>query len=101
MLSMCGNVKASRPLFLFWSNKGKDKPMIFTRDPQRQRSQPMSGYNYESFGQCDVDAPDFWLVAQLGARAPDFSLPDLDGNMISLASFAGKKHVLLEFGSIT
>jgi peroxiredoxin len=61
----------------------------------------MSGYNYESFGQCEVDAPDFWSVAAVGSRAPDFSLPDIDGNMISLASFAGEKHVLLEFGSIT
>lgn len=61
----------------------------------------MSGYNYESFGQCDVGAPNFWSVAAVGTRAPDFSLPDLDGNMVSLASFAGKKHVLLEFGSIT
>ena len=48
----------------------------------------MSAYNYESFGQCDIDAP-------------DFSLADLDGNLVSLSSFAGKKHVLLEFGSIT
>lgn len=61
----------------------------------------MSGYNYESFGQCDAGAPDFWSVAAVGAKAPDFSLPDLDGNLVSLASFTGKKHVLLEFGSIT
>ena len=61
----------------------------------------MGGYNYESFGECDVGAPDFWSVAGVGSQAPDFSLPDLDGNLVSLASFAGKKHVLLEFGSIT
>lgn len=61
----------------------------------------MSGYNYESYGQCDVDAPDFWSVAAVGSRAPEFTLPDLEGNLLSLASFAGKKHVLLEFGSIT
>jgi len=74
----------------------------------------MSAYNYESFGQREGDAPDFWSVAAVGTRAPDFwsvaavgtrapdfSLSDVDGNMISLASFAGKKHVLLEFGSIT
>ena len=61
----------------------------------------MSGYNYESFGKCDLDAPDFWSVAVIGRRAPEFTLPDLDGNLLSLASFAGKKHVLLEFGSIT
>ena len=61
----------------------------------------MSGYNYESFGQCDIAAPDFWAVATIGTKAPDFTLADLDGNLVSLSSFAGKKHVLLEFGSIT
>lgn len=61
----------------------------------------MSGYNYESYGECDIGAPDFWSVARVGSRAPDFTLPDLDGKLLSLASFAGKKHVLLEFGSIT
>ena len=61
----------------------------------------MSGYNYESFGRCEIDEPNFWSVARVGTQAPDFSLPDLDGNMISLSSFAGREHVLLEFGSIT
>jgi len=61
----------------------------------------MSGYNYESFGQCDIAGPDFWAVATIGTKAPDFTLADLDGNLVSLSSFAGKKHVLLEFGSIT
>jgi peroxiredoxin len=61
----------------------------------------MSGYNYESFGQRDIAAPDFWSVAMIGTKAPDFSLTDLDGNLVSLSSFAGKKHVMLEFGSIT
>jgi len=61
----------------------------------------MSGYNYESFGHCEIGAPDFWATARVGAKAPDFSLPDVDGNLVSLGSFAGKKHVLLEFGSLT
>jgi peroxiredoxin len=61
----------------------------------------MSGYNCESYGECDIGAPDFWSLAKVGSRAPDFTLPDLDGKLLSLASFAGKKHVLLEFGSIT
>ncbi len=61
----------------------------------------MSGYNYESFGQCEISAPDFWSVAKVGSQAPAFSLPDLDGNLVSLQSFTGKKHVVLEFGSIT
>jgi peroxiredoxin len=61
----------------------------------------MDAYNYESFGQCEVGAPDFWSVAEVGSRAPDFSLPDLDGRMVSLAELCGAKRVLLEFGSIT
>ncbi len=61
----------------------------------------MDSYNHHSYGQCDVDAPSFRSVAQVGTRAPDFTLTDLDGESISLADFKGKKHVLLEFGSIT
>jgi len=61
----------------------------------------MTGYNYESFGQCEIAAPDFGSVVKVGSQAPQFTLPDLDGNEFSLASFTGKKHVLLEFGSIT
>jgi len=61
----------------------------------------MRGYNYESYGSCEIDAPHFWSVATVGSRAPDFTLPDLDGSEVPLASFSGKKHVLLEFGSIT
>jgi peroxiredoxin len=40
-------------------------------------------------------------VARIGTAAPDFVLTDLDGIRVSLAEFKGKKHVLLEFGSIT
>ena len=61
----------------------------------------MDPYNYEGYGQCDVGAPDFRSVAQVGTQAPDFTLTDLDGKSVSLAGFKGKKHVLLEFGSIT
>jgi len=61
----------------------------------------MDSYNHESYGQCDVDAPDFRSVAQVETKAPDFILTDLDGGRVSLADFKGKKHVLLEFGSIT
>lgn len=61
----------------------------------------MDSYNYDSFGQCDVDAPDFRSVVQVGTKAPDFTLTDLDGRSVSLADFRGKKHVLLEFGSVT
>ena len=61
----------------------------------------MEDYNDDSFGQCDVGAPDFRSVARIGNPAPDFTLSDLDGNQVSLSSFREKKHVLLEFGSIT
>jgi peroxiredoxin len=61
----------------------------------------MDSYNHESFGQCDLGAPDFWSVAKVGTEAPRFTLLDLDGNRVSLDDFKGKKHVLLEFGSIT
>lgn len=61
----------------------------------------MSGYNYDTFGQCEVSAPDFWSVAKVGDQAPEFSLVDLDGGTVSLSSYRGRQHVLLEFGSIT
>lgn len=61
----------------------------------------MDSYNYDSFGQCEVGTPDFGLVAQVGTKAPEFNLTDLDSGKVSLADFRGKKHVILEFGSIT
>jgi peroxiredoxin len=33
----------------------------------------------------------------LNQPAPDFSLPDLAGNMVSLSDFRGRKNVLLVF----
>ncbi len=32
-----------------------------------------------------------------GDRAPDFALPDQDGNSVALADFRGKKNVVLVF----
>ncbi len=61
----------------------------------------MDYYNHESFGQCDLEAPDFWSVAKVGTQAPEFTLASLDGTKVSLADFKGKKRILLEFGSIT
>ncbi len=58
-------------------------------------------YNYESFGQCDLAVPDFRAVATIGSSTPQFTLNSVDGGKISLSDFVGKKHVLLEFGSIT
>ena len=34
---------------------------------------------------------------KIGARAPDFSLPDQAGKLVRLASFRGKKQVVLAF----
>jgi peroxiredoxin len=61
----------------------------------------MDTYNYDSFGQCEIAAPDFRSVTKIGAKAPKFVLADLDGNRVSLADFREKNHVVLEFGSIT
>lgn len=61
----------------------------------------MDSYNHESYGQCDVGAPDFWSIAKVGSKAPQFTLTRLDGANVSLSDYIGKKHVLLEFGSIT
>ena len=61
----------------------------------------MDLYNYEAYGQCEVGAPDFKAVVKLGTKAPEFTLTSLDGTTISLKDFIDKKHVLLEFGSIT
>lgn len=61
----------------------------------------MDSYNHESYGQCDIGAPDFRAIAKVGTTAPNFTLTNLDGRSVSLEDFKGKKHVLLEFGSIT
>jgi peroxiredoxin len=34
-------------------------------------------------------------VVEVGAKAPDFSLPDQDGNEVSLSDFAGRKLVIV------
>jgi len=61
----------------------------------------MDSYNHDSFGQCDVGAPDFRSVGEVGTKAPDFTLASLEGERVCLSDFQGKRHVLLEFGSIT
>jgi hypothetical protein len=37
-----------------------------------------------------------WAI-EIGAKAPDFTLPSTTGEKISLSQFRGKKLVLLEF----
>ena len=60
-------------------------------------------YNYETFNrsQSGGKSGDFKDLLRAGDAAPDFTLQTPDGDTISLSQFRGKKHVLLEFGSIT
>ena len=36
-------------------------------------------------------------VGEVGGRLPDFTLPDIDGNQVTLSQFYGKGPVLLTF----
>jgi len=60
-------------------------------------------YNYESFTRSESagKSNEFKDGLRAGEEALDFELPTLDGERLSLSSFRGRKHVLLEFGSIT
>jgi peroxiredoxin len=60
-------------------------------------------YNYESFSRSESagKSNEFKNSLRAGEEAPDFDLPGLDGDRIRLSALRGKKHVLLEFGSIT
>jgi len=60
-------------------------------------------YNYESFTRSESTGKsnEFKNILRAGEEAPDFELPALEGGRISLSAFRGRKHVLLEFGSIT
>ncbi len=63
----------------------------------------LQAYNYESFSRSESTnmSGEFKRRMRAGEEAPDFELPTLDGQRIRLSSFRDKKHVLLEFGSIT
>jgi AhpC/TSA family len=60
-------------------------------------------YNYESFSRSESagKSTEFKSSLRAGEEAPDFELPTLEGERVRLSDFRGKKHVLLEFGSIT
>jgi peroxiredoxin len=60
-------------------------------------------YNYESFTRSESagKSSEFKNSLRAGDEAPDFELTTLEGEKVRLAEFRGKKHVLLEFGSIT
>jgi hypothetical protein len=60
-------------------------------------------YNYESFKRSESAgrSSEFKNGLRAGEDAPDFDLATVDGDRIVLSAFRGRKHVLLEFGSIT
>jgi len=60
-------------------------------------------YNYETFSRSESTnmSGEFKRRMRAGEDAPDFELPTPEGHRIRLSSLRGKKHVVLEFGSIT
>jgi len=60
-------------------------------------------YNYDTFSRSEGAGKSVEFKGRLraGDEAPDFELATLDEGRVSLSQFRGKKHVLLEFGSIT
>jgi hypothetical protein len=60
-------------------------------------------YNYESFSRSESagKSNEFKTSLRAGEEAPDFELTSLDGDRVRLSALRSKKHVLLEFGSIT
>ena len=60
-------------------------------------------YNYQLFSRSESagKSNEFKSSLRAGEDAPDLDLPTLEGERVRLAEFRGKKHVLLEFGSIT
>lgn len=60
-----------------------------------------NGYNYEAFQREEENFRAFRTNLPVGSRAPEFVAWDLNGNEVRLSDFRGKKHLVLEFGSIT
>jgi peroxiredoxin len=60
-------------------------------------------YNYQSFSRSSSEgkSTEFKSSLRAGDEALDFELPSLEGERVRLSDFRDKKHVLLEFGSIT
>ncbi len=57
-------------------------------------------YNYEAWTPSALEFNHFKSVTHAGDVAPDFTLPDLDGALVTLSKLRGKP-VMMEFGSIT
>jgi peroxiredoxin len=60
-------------------------------------------YNYETFTRSESagKSNEFKNSLRAGEEAPDFELPALNVDRVRLSALRGRKHVLLEFGSIT
>ena len=61
--------------------------------PQRSRRLMMLGFLLAGM----VVSTNVAVALEVGAQAPDFTLPSTTGEPISLSQFRGKKLVLLEF----
>ena len=61
--------------------------------PQRSRRLMMLGFLLAGM----VVSTNVAVALEIGAQAPDFTLPSTTGEPISLSQFRGKKLVLLEF----
>lgn len=63
----------------------------------------IESYNYDSFTRSESSgkSTEFKNSLRAGEDAPDFELPTVDGDRLRLSALRGRKHVLLEFGSIT
>jgi alkyl hydroperoxide reductase subunit AhpC len=60
-------------------------------------------YNVEFFavGTATPTNPGETLAAKVGILAPDFVAPGLDGTMVRLSDFRGKRHVVIMTGAVT
>jgi len=63
----------------------------------------IEAYNYARFvpSESAGRSEEFRQQLRAGDVAPDFELPELDGTSLRLSALQGRKHVVLEFGSIT
>ena len=61
--------------------------------PQRSRRLMMLGFLLAGM----VVSTNVAIALEVGAQAPDFTLPSTTGEPISLSQFRGKKLVLIEF----
>ncbi len=58
-------------------------------------------YNKSDYGTGSGNFDAFKSRLRVGGEAPDFTIKRLDGGSMRLSDFRAKKHVVIEFGSIT